>query len=165
MPSSVPLLPNCVYVVIRLKIAESVNSLVGTTLLCHDKEPNVIFPIGGLVQPSETLTTVAIRNFRNLANFRMEENVRLNIAKVLDGFMDHGPVKITILITNVLSGTLKWRARPHTPALVVVVTDSIYEVVVELEQLPGPIPLLGPLTSLTTETCEISYNFSFLSLG
>ena len=64
--------------------------------------------------------------------------------------MDHEPFKITILITDVLCGRLKWRARHHTPALVVAVTDRINEVVVALEQLPGLIPHLDPPTSLTT---------------
>jgi hypothetical protein len=54
------------------------------------------------------------------------------IAEELDGFMDHEPVKITIFITNVLLGRLKWGARHHTPALAVVVTDNINEVVVAL---------------------------------
>ena len=65
--------------------------------------------------------------------------------------MDHEPVKITIFTTHVLFGRLKWRARHHTPALVVVVTDSISEVVVALEQLSGPILPIDPPTSLTTE--------------
>ena len=60
MASSVPLVPNYVYIVIRLKVAEGVNRLVGKTLLCHYGETNDIFPIGGLFQPSETLTTAAI---------------------------------------------------------------------------------------------------------
>ena len=42
-----------------------------------------------------------------------------------------------------------WRARHHTLAFVVTVTDNINEVVVALEQLPGPIPHLDPHTSLT----------------
>ena len=58
MASSVPLVPIYIYVVIRLKMAESVdNSLVGRTLLCHYGETNDVFPIGGLVQPGETLKT------------------------------------------------------------------------------------------------------------
>ncbi len=94
MASSVPFVPNYVYVVFRLKMAESVNSLVGTTLLCHYGETNDIFSIGGLVQPSETSTTAAIRHCRHLVNFRIEPNDRLYIAKEFDGFMDHEPVKI-----------------------------------------------------------------------
>ena len=54
MESSVPLVPNYVYVVIRLKMVERVNSLIGTTLLCHYRETNDIFPIGGLVEPGKT---------------------------------------------------------------------------------------------------------------
>jgi hypothetical protein len=73
--------------------------------------------------------------------------------------MDHEPVKVIILITDALCGRLKWRARHHTPALVVAITDNINEVVVALEQLPGPIPPLDPPTSLTTEMCEIFDNF------
>ena len=64
------------------------------------------------------------------------------------------------MITNVLFSRLKWRARHHTPALVVAVTDNINEVVVALGQLPGPIPSLDPPTSLTTEICGIFDTFS-----
>jgi hypothetical protein len=65
----------------------------------------------------------------------------------------------TILITDVLCGKLKWIARHHTPALVVAVTVNIKEVVVSLEQLPGPIPPLDPPISLTTEIWGIFDNF------
>jgi hypothetical protein len=106
-------------------MAESVNSLVGTTLLCHYGETNDEFTIGGLIQPGENLTYGAIRHCRHLVNFRIEQNDRLYIAKELDGFMDHEPFKISILVTNVLYSILKWRARHHTPALVVAATDSI----------------------------------------
>jgi len=40
------------------------------------------------------------------------------------------------------------------------VTDIINEVVVALEQLPGPIPPLDPPTSFTTEICRIFHNLS-----
>jgi hypothetical protein len=75
------LIPNYFYVVIRLKMAESVNSLIGTTLICHYGETNDVFPIGGLVQPGETLKAAAIRYCRHLVNFRIEQNDRLYIAK------------------------------------------------------------------------------------
>ena len=76
MASSVPLVPNYGYEVIRPKIAESINSLVGSTLLCHYGEMHDIFPISGLVQPGETLTNASIRHCRHLANFRIEQNGR-----------------------------------------------------------------------------------------
>ena len=75
--------------------------------------------------------------------------------------MGHEPIKVTILITGVRCGRLTWRARHHTPALVVAVTDSINEAIVALlEQLPGPIPPLDPPTSLTAEICGIYCDFS-----
>ena len=86
MTSSVPLVPNYVYVVTRLKMAESVNSRVGTNLLCHYKETNVIFPIGGLVQSSATLTAATIRDCRHLINFRIEQNDRLGHFDLIVGF-------------------------------------------------------------------------------
>ena len=73
--------------------------------------------------------------------------------------MDHEPVKITILINDILCERLKWRARHHTPALGGAVTNSINEAVAALEQLPGPIPPLDPPTRLTTEICGIFDNF------
>jgi hypothetical protein len=127
-------------------MAKSINnSLVGTTLLCHYGEMKNILPVGGMVHTSETLTAATILHCRHLVNFRIDEqNDRLYIAKVVDGFMDHEPVKTSILITDVLCGKLKWRSRHHTPALDVAVTDNINGVVVSLEQLQGPIPLLDP---------------------
>ena len=77
-------------------MAKSMNSRLGSTLLCHFGEPNDIFPIGGLVQPGETLAVASIRHCRHVVNFRIEQNDRLYIAKELDGFMDHEPVTITI---------------------------------------------------------------------
>jgi hypothetical protein len=75
--------------------------------------------------------------------------------------MDHELVKISFFITNVLRGRLnKWRPRHHTPALHVAVNDSINEVEVALEKLPGLIPPFDPPTSFTTEICEFFYKFS-----
>ena len=110
------------------------------------------------MQPGETLTFAAIRHCRHLANFRIEKNDRLYIAKDSDGFIDHEPIKVTIVVTDALFG-LKWRARHFTTALAVAVTDSINEVVVALEQLPGPIPPIDLPISLTIETCKIFDNF------
>ena len=58
--------------------------------------------------------------------------------------MDHEPIKIIVLIIDIICSELKWSARHHTPAMVVAGTDSLNEVIVELEQLPGPIPPLDP---------------------
>ena len=73
--------------------------------------------------------------------------------------MDHEPIKITIFIIDVLFNILKWRDRHHTPALAVAAIESINEVVVALDQLPGPIPPTDLPTNLTTEICGIFDNF------
>ena len=49
--------------------------------------------------------------------------------------------------------------RHHTSALAVAVTDNINEVVVALEQLPGPVPPIDLPTILTTRICGIFDNF------
>jgi hypothetical protein len=59
MAFPVPLVPNYVYVVIPLKMAEIDNCLVSTTLLCYVDETNDVFLIGGLFQSDETLTPAA----------------------------------------------------------------------------------------------------------
>ncbi len=69
-------------------------------------------------------------------------------------------LKILFFISDVLFNRLKWRARHHTPALAVAVTDNINEVVVTLDQLPGPIPPIDLPTSLsTTKICGIFDSF------
>ena len=62
------------------------------------------------------------------------------MAKVLNDFMNHEPIKITISIIDILFSNFKWRARHHTPALAVVVTTIINEVVTTLRIFPGPVP-------------------------
>ncbi len=44
--------------------------------------------------------------------------------------------------------------------MVIAITDSIKEVVVTFEHLPGPNPPFDLPTSLTTEVCGFAYNFS-----
>jgi len=68
-------------------------------------------------------------------------------------------------MTSVIFNKLKWRARHHTPALAVAVTDIIYEVVAALEQLPRPIPPIDLPTSLTTEICVIFDIFFLFIIG
>ena len=63
------------------------------------------------------------------------------------------------MFTNVLFNRLKWRARHHTPALAVAVTEISNKAVVALEQLPGPIPPIDLPTSPTAEICGIFNKF------
>ena len=86
MASPVPPIPNYVYVLIRLKMSDSVNSLVTGTLVCHYGETNDAFLVGGLVRPGETLMASAIRHCRHLVNFHFSPNDRLYLAKILNRF-------------------------------------------------------------------------------
>jgi len=138
MASSVPPVPNYVHVEIRLIMTNNVNSLVCTTLLFHYGVMIDGFFVGGLVKPGETLMAGVIRHCCHLVNFRIEQIDRLYIAKVLDGFADHEPVKKSFFIIDILFNRLEWLARSHTPALFVAVDGNINEVVVVLEHLPGP---------------------------
>ena len=116
--------------------------------------------MGCLVKRGEALLTVAIRNCRHLVNLRLAQNDRLYLVSTMDGFMDHEPFKTSFnSIIDVLFSNFKWRAGHHTPAMIMVVTDSINEALVTLQQLPGPLPPVEFPTSLTTELCGIFYEF------
>jgi hypothetical protein len=160
MASAVPPVPNYVYILIRLKTLDTVNSLVADTLICYYGNTNDASLVGGLVKPGETLMASAIRHCRRLVNFHLAPNDRLYVAKVLNGFVDHELVTIYVFIIYVPFGRFNRRARHHTPALAVFVTDSINEAVVALEQLPGPIPHIEHPTSFTTEIYGTSDEFS-----
>jgi hypothetical protein len=95
MDFTVPPIRKYVYVPIRLKMLGKINGIVHGTLLCHYGETNDAFLVGGLVKPSETLMTGAIRHYRHLVNFRLAQNDRLYLVKTMNGFMDHEPVKIS----------------------------------------------------------------------
>jgi hypothetical protein len=69
MASSVPPVPNYVYVMIRLKLANGVNSLVGTSLVCDNGETNDVFLVAGLIQPGKTLMAGAIQHCMYLVIF------------------------------------------------------------------------------------------------
>ena len=89
--------------------------------------------MGGLFQPGETQNAGAIRHCRHLVNFCFAQNDRFYLIKTIVGFMDHEHVKRSVLIIDVIFNRFKWRARHHTPALAVVVTDSMNEALVALE--------------------------------
>ncbi len=63
MASSWPQMPNHVYIIIRLKISESVNGISGS-LFCPYGDIDDAFLISGLVKPRETLMAKAIRHCR-----------------------------------------------------------------------------------------------------
>ena len=117
---------NYVYVVIRLKMLESING-ISCSLFCHYCETDDAFLIGGLVEPNETLTASVIRHCRRLVDFCPKPNQGFFLAKVINGLVDHEPVKISIydfyVIDVVLYKDLHWRARHHTPRMATLTVD------------------------------------------
>jgi hypothetical protein len=98
MDFSVPPIPNNVCVPIRLKMPDKINGVAHVTLDCHYGETNDAFLVGGLVQLSETLMAGAIRHCRHLVSFRLTQNGRLYLVKIMDGFMDHEPLNLIYFI-------------------------------------------------------------------
>ncbi len=87
MATSVPPVPNYVYILIRLKTSYTVNNIVAGTLICHYGETNDAFLVGGLVKPGEALMASSIRHCRHLVNFLLAPNDRLYLAKVLNDLL------------------------------------------------------------------------------
>jgi len=99
-----------VYVIIRLKMSENINGLVGS-LFCHYGETDDAFIIVGVVQPNnETLMASGIRHCRRLVDFRLKPSHRLYLAKVIKGLADNEPVKISICVVDVLHEDLRRKA-------------------------------------------------------
>jgi len=88
---------NHVYVIIRLKMSENMNGL-SVSLFCHYGETGDAFLIGGAVEPNETLMAGAIRHCRRLVDFRLKTSQRLYLTKVINGLIDHEPVKNIFLL-------------------------------------------------------------------
>ena len=156
--------PNYVYVIIRLKMSHSTNAFSGG-LLCHHGVSDDVYPIGGLVEPDETLMASAIRHCRHLANYCVKPNDRLYLTKVLNGFINHEPVKISIFVTDVLSRDLRWRGRHCTPAMPLRVVDHLNAIEQSYEGLPGPLPPVTIPGSLTVDTAFIWGNRRVLHLS
>ncbi len=95
---------NYVYVIIRLKMSESINRIAGS-LFCHYGETDDAFLIGGLVEPNETLASTAICHCRRLVDFCPGPNQRFYLAKVINGLGNHEQVKISIYVKLSLSLT------------------------------------------------------------
>ena len=94
------------YVIFRLQMSDNVNGLAGS-LLCNYGETDDAFLIGGLVEPNETLMASVIRHCRRLVDFRLKPSHRLYLAKVINGVVDHEPVKISIYVVDVLVKDLR----------------------------------------------------------
>ncbi len=74
------------------------------------------------------------------------------LVKVIDGFMDHEPIKISFFVIDILLfSLLKWIVGHNIPAWLSIVTNNMNEFLASLNQHPGPIPPIKPPTSLTKD--------------
>jgi hypothetical protein len=121
-------------------------------LFCHYRKTDDAFLIGGLVEPNETWMTGAIRHCRRLVDFYLRPNHRLYLAKVINGFVNHEPVKISIYVVYVLYKDLCWRARHHTPRMATLTVDHLNDIEASYDGQLGPIPHVEIPTSLTMQT-------------
>ncbi len=88
---------NYVYVIIRLQMLESINGIAGS-LFYHYGETDDAFLIGCLVEPNETLMAGAIRHCRRLVDFCLRPNHRLYLAKVINGLVNHDPLRYLFIM-------------------------------------------------------------------
>ena len=130
---------NYVYVIIRLKMFESINGIVGS-VFCHSGETDDAFLISGLVEPYETLMGSAIRHCRRLVDFCFKPNHRLHLATIINDLVNHELVKIPIYVIDVLYKDLCWRARHHTPRMAILIVDHLNEIEASYEGHLGPLP-------------------------
>ena len=82
-------------------MSETINGIAGS-LFCHYGEMDDAFLIGGLVGHDETLTAGVIRHCKRLVGFSPGPNQRFYLAKVINGLVNHEPVKISIFVMDVL---------------------------------------------------------------
>ena len=109
-------------------------------MFCHHGETDDAFLIGGLVEPNETLKASIIRHCRRLVDLCPKPNERFYLAKVINGLVDHEPVKTSIYVIDVLNKDLHWRARYHTPRMATLTIDHSNEIEASYEGQPGPLP-------------------------
>ena len=140
-----------VYVIIRLKMSESINGIAGS-LFCHYGETDDAFLIGGLIDHDETLTAGVVRHCKRLVGFNPGPGQRFYLAKAINGLVNHEPVKISIFVMDVLYTNLRWRARHHTPRMATLIVNHMNEVETSYEGQPGPLPPVEVPTSLTIQT-------------
>jgi len=81
-----------------------------------------------------------IRHCRRLVDFRLKPSHRLYLAKVINGLVDHEPVKISIYVVDFLFKDLRWRARHHTPRMATITIDNLNDIEASYEGQPGPLP-------------------------
>ena len=105
MASTSPLVREYAYVVLRLKMSNSEDSLTSSIILCHYGNANDLFPVGGLVDIDETPIEAGIRYYRELIYF-VQRSDMLNLFKVIDVIKEFVPIRISMHILDVKFGSL-----------------------------------------------------------
>ena len=74
------------------------------------------------------------------------------LAKVINGLVNHEPVKIFVYVVDVLYNDLGWRARNHTTRMATIIVDHLNDIKASYEGQPCPLPIVEIPTSLTIRT-------------
>ena len=101
MASTYPLVREYAYVVPRLKMGMHQKSLTSSAILWLYGDTNDVFPIGGLVDISETSIAAASRYCRQLIIFVVKPHDHLCLFQVLKGLNDIMLVRFSMYILDV----------------------------------------------------------------
>ena len=106
MASTVPLVREYAFVVLRLKMGMEQSSLTSSAIFCRYGSTKDVFPSGGLVHIGESAIVAGSRYCRQLINFVLKSPEQLCLFKILDAILDLYPVKINMYILDVKVGSL-----------------------------------------------------------
>ena len=94
MASTIPLVREYAFVVLRLKMGTEKSSLTSSAIFCRYGSTKDVFPIGGLVDIGESVIVAGSRYCRQLINFVLKSPEELYLFKALDGILDLNLVRI-----------------------------------------------------------------------
>jgi hypothetical protein len=106
MASTVPLVRENAFVVLRLKMGTEQSSLISSAIFCRYGSTKDVFPIGGLVDIGESAIVAGSRYCRQLIGFVLKSPQQRWLFKVLDAILDLNPVRINMYILDVKVGSL-----------------------------------------------------------
>jgi hypothetical protein len=70
----------------------------------------------------------AIRHCMRLVDLCLKPSHRLYLAKVIRGFVDHEPDKITIYVIDDFYKDFRWMARHHAPRMATHIVDHLKDI-------------------------------------
>ncbi len=104
MASTVPLVREYAFVVLRLNMGIEQNSLTSLAIFCRYGSTKDVFHVGGLVDIGETAIAAGSIYCRQLINFVVKPE-QLCLFKVLDAILDLNPIRINMCILDVKVGS------------------------------------------------------------